>query len=281
VSDPVAPVQRWWAEHPMTYGDVHGEATAERGTPTFFASVDRRFLEWNRPLHGRRPFERIFPYDHYRGARVLEVGCGMGTMASIWAREGALVTAVDLNPTAAEQTRRRFELLGLEGEILQADGRELPFESGAFDYCWSWGVLHHSPDLKRSLSELLRVVRPGGGYGVMVYHRRSLLHAYMTRYVEGFLHLERRFLTDRELASRYGDAAREEGNPYTWPVTRSELRAMLDAAGGRGHIRVLGTDLDSGVRLMLPGLGDLVPTALKKPWARRLGWSLWAHGQRR
>ena len=53
----------------------------------------------------------IFPYDRYRGGRVLEVGCGMGTMASIWAREGAHVTAVDLNVTAVEQTRRRFELL--------------------------------------------------------------------------------------------------------------------------------------------------------------------------
>jgi 2-polyprenyl-3-methyl-5-hydroxy-6-metoxy-1,4-benzoquinol methylase len=118
MSDAVAEVQRWWAEHPMTYGDVHGDAAAERGTPAFFASIDDRFLAWNRPLHGRRPFDRIFPFDRYRGARVLEVGCGMGTMASIWAREGAHVTAVDLNPTAVEQTRRRFELLGLDGEIL-------------------------------------------------------------------------------------------------------------------------------------------------------------------
>jgi SAM-dependent methyltransferase len=281
VSDAVADVERWWSEHPMTYGDVHGRAADELGTPAFFASVDRRFLEWNRPLHGRRPFERLFPYDRHRAGRVLEVGCGMGTMASIWAREGARVTAVDLNPTAVEQTRRRFELLGLDADVIRADARELPFETGAFDYVWSWGVLHHSPDLARSLHELLRVVRTGGGYGVMLYHRHSLLHGYMTRYVEGFLHMERHFLDEVGLASRYGDAAREEGNPHTWPVTRPELRAMLAAAGGDGQIRVLGTDLDSVLRLVLPGLGDLWPTAAKKPWARRLGWSLWAHGQRR
>lgn len=281
MSQPATDVQRWWADHPMTYGEVHGEAADGLGTPAFFASVDERFLDWNRPLHGSRPFDRIFPYDEYRGARVLEVGCGMGTMASCWAREGAQVTAVDLNPTAVAQTRRRFELLGLQGDIRQADGRELPFADGEFDFVWSWGVLHHSPDLARSLQELLRVARPGGGYGVMLYHRRSLLHAYMTRYVEGWLHLERRFLDDVQLASRYGDAAREEGNPHTWPVTRPELRSMLDAAGGDGRIRVLGTDLDSVLRLMLPGLGDVLPPALKKPWARRFGWSLWAHGHRR
>jgi SAM-dependent methyltransferase len=281
VSDAAASVEQWWAEHPMTYGDVHGEADEQRGAPAFFASVDRRFLEWNRPLHGARPFERIFPYDRYEGGRVLEVGCGLGTMASLWAREGARVTAVDLNETAVEQTRRRFELLGLDGEIRQADGRELPFEDGAFDYAWSWGVLHHSPDLRRSLRELLRVVRPGGGYGVMLYHRRSLLHGYMTRYLEGFVHMERRFLSELELASRYGDAAREEGNPHTWPVTRAELRGMLDAAGADAEVRVLGTDLDNVLRFMAPGLGDVLPAAMKTPWARRLGWSLWAHGQRR
>jgi len=281
VSDATKDVQRWWAEHPMTYGDVHGESRDELGSPSFFADVDSTFLDWNRPLHDARPFGRLFPYDEHRGARVLEVGCGMGTMASLWAREGAKVTAVDLNPTAVSQTRRRFELLGLEGDIREADGRELPFDDGAFDYVWSWGVLHHSPDLGRSLRELLRVVRPGGGYGVMVYHRRSFLHAYMTRYVEGFLHLEGRFLDDLALASRYGDAAREEGNPHTWPVTKRELRAMLEAAGADVDVRVLGTDLDSVLRLMLPGLGDLLPAALKKPWARRFGWSLWAHGRRR
>jgi SAM-dependent methyltransferase len=281
MTDVAREVESWWAEHPMTYGDVHGESSDGLGTEAFFAEVDARFLEWNQSLHGRRPFERIFPYDRYRGARVLEVGCGMGTMASCWAREGALVTAVDLSSTAVAQTGRRFELLGLDGAILQADGRELPFDNGTFDYVWSWGVLHHSPDLGGSLQELLRVTRPGGGYGLMVYHRRSLLHWYMTRYVEGLVHLESRFLSDLALASRYGDAAREEGNPHTWPVTIPELREMLVAAGASARIRVLGTDLDSVLRLMLPGLGDLLPTALKKPWARRFGWSLWAHGRRR
>src|SRR4051794_40372007 len=126
----------------------------------------------------------------------------------------------------------------------------------------------------------MRVVRPGGGFGIMVYHRRSLLHWYMTGYIEGFLHMERRFLGPVALASRYGDAAREEGNPHTWPVTRGELRGMLPRHAGDVAIRPLGTDLDSVLQLLVPRVGGRLPRFMKKPWARRLGWSLWAHGHR-
>ena len=228
----VGEVRDWWAEHPMTYGETHGETAYaegayEPGSREFFDRVDAEFHSWNTPLHGAEPFDRLFPYREFGASpRVLEVGCGMGTMAMHWARHGARITAVDLNPTAIERTRQRFELHGLQGDIRLADGRELPFEPGEFDYAYSWGVLHHSPSIEDSLAQLLRTVRPGGGYGVMVYHRRSLLHWYVTEYLEGFLHRERRFVDALGLASRYGDAAREEGNPHTWPMTKDELRAL-------------------------------------------------------
>jgi SAM-dependent methyltransferase len=198
-----------------------------------------------------------------------------------WARRGARMTAVDLNPTAIERTRRRFELHGLDGDIQLADGRSLQFDDDAFDYAYSWGVLHHSPDIEQSLTELMRVVRPGGGFGVMLYHRRSLLQWYVTDYLEGFLHMENRFLNPLELASRYGDAAREEGNPHTWPMTKAEVRAAFAPFSDDVAIRVLGTDVDGVLDQVTPGLGAAVPAFFKKPWARRFGWSLWAHGHKR
>lgn len=281
-------IEQWWADNPMTYGATHGKAeyagstSVTLGTPEFFDRVDREFYGWNAPLHGRRPFERLFPYDDYGPEdHVLEVGCGMGTMAMNWARAGVRMTAVDLNEVAVEQTRRRFELFDLGGAIFQTDARKLPFEDASFAYAYSWGVLHHSPDVEGSLAEMLRVIRPGGGFGVMVYHRRSLLHWYMTEYVEGFLHYERRFLDSLQLASRYGDAAREEGNPHTWPMTKRELLDALRPFSDDARVRVLGTDVDFVLNTMVPGLPRLMPAALKKPWARRFGWSLWAFGHRR
>ncbi|MEA2478757.1 MAG: hypothetical protein QOJ07_679 [Thermoleophilaceae bacterium] len=283
----VGEIREWWADNPMTYGETHGRASYREGsydpeTIAFFDRVDAEFHSWNKPLHGAEPFDRLFPFTEFGASpKVLEVGCGMGTMAMHWARHGARMTAVDLNPTAIERTRRRFELHGLEGDIQLADGRSLEFADDSFDYAYSWGVLHHSPDIERSLAELMRVVRPGGGFGVMLYHRRSLLQWYVTEYLEGFLHMESRFLDPLGLASRYGDAAREEGNPHTWPMTKAEVRAAFEPFSGDIAIRVLGTDVDGVLDQVTPGLGAAVPTLFKKPWARRFGWSLWAHGHKR
>jgi hypothetical protein len=137
-------VRGWWKKNPMSYGESHGvpvygNQTYEFGTREFFERLDETFYSWNRPLHGARPFDRLFPYEKYKGQRVLEIGCGMGTMIMNWARAGARVTAVDLNPFSIEQTRRRFALFGLEGAIEPMDARSLAFPDGAFDYVYSWG----------------------------------------------------------------------------------------------------------------------------------------------
>lgn len=278
-------VAHWWADNPMTYGsDVHGSLVIhgkrlEFGTKDYYEELDKEFYRWNKHLHGDRPFSRIFPYEEYRGKRVLEVGCGQGTMASNWAREGADVTAVDLNPQAVEQTKHRFELLGLDGNIQTADGRVLPFDDGSFDYVYSWGVLHHSPDLEQSLSELIRVLKGGGGFGVMLYNRRSLMQWWVIEYVEGFLHYEKRFLTPLQLTSRYTDGAEREGNPHTWPVTKQEMRDFFASHGIDVQLDILGDHLS--IRYYLPPvLRDLLPAPLARPWTRRFGWSLWSHGKK-
>jgi SAM-dependent methyltransferase len=141
-------------------------------------------------------------------------------------------------------------------------------------------VLHHSPDLARSIAELMRVLKPGGGFGVMLYNRRSFLYGYMVRFLEGFLHREARFLTPVELASRYGDGAREEGNPHTWPITRPEARQLFGAYSRDVAIRAFGTDLDGILPFIVPGIGQALPRWARKPWARRFGWSLWIAGHK-
>lgn len=288
--DVKASIRDWWASHPMTYGDVHGEGRyrapdgttvrVERGTRAFFERADETFHRWNAPLHvGERRFARIFDYDAYKGRRVLEVGCGMGCMAMHWAREGAQVTAVDLNPVAVEQARRRFELFGLSGDVREADAETLPFADATFAWAWSWGVLHHTPGTRRAIREMHRVLEPGGRIGLMLYHRDSFLFRFLVRWQEGYVNREREFLTPLDLASRYGDGDRAEGNPHTWPVTKDEARDLVsDFEDVR--VEVLGTDVPNVLDTWWPALGQRLPQRWTRALARRFGWSLWITGRK-
>jgi SAM-dependent methyltransferase len=92
-----------------------------------------------------------------RGAlRLLDFGCGTGTMAGYLARFGN-VTAVDADAEAVEFCHTR----GLE-DVRQLSGSTLPFAGGEFDVATSFDVLEHIEDDFVALTELHRVLKPGG-----------------------------------------------------------------------------------------------------------------------
>jgi SAM-dependent methyltransferase len=89
--------------------------------------------------------------------RVLEVGCGWGELAAWIARDtGAEVVAVDLSERMVELARSE----GVDARI--ADVQKLPFADATFDVAVAAWMLYHVPDLDRGVSELARVLRPGG-----------------------------------------------------------------------------------------------------------------------
>ena len=291
-TDPVkADIRAWWAASPMTYAEDHGATEfrlpdggverVEIGTHRFFQLSDQTFYRWNESLHtDEGPFGRIFDYAEFRGKRVLEIGCGLGCMAMNWAMRGAKVTAIDLNPVAVDHTRRRFSLFDLDGSILEADAERLPFKDQCFDFVYSWGVLHHTRGIGRAIGEIRRTLAPGGRTGLMLYNRHSLLYRYMVAYQEGLVHAESCFLDQVELASRYGDGARAEGNPHTWPVTEREVRRDLLSSFEDVSIRRLGTDVPDVIDTWAPRLSRLMAMPMRKALARRFGWSLWITARR-
>lgn len=284
-------IRDWWASNPMTYGAEHGKATytaedgskvvVEYGSREFFEYADKVFYGWNTAQHNEKGyFGKLFNYDRYKGKPVLEIGCGMGCMAMNWAKHGALLTAVDLNPIAVTQTRRRFEIFGFPADIREADAENLPYEDNTFDYIYSWGVLHHTPRTKQALDEVYRVLRPGGEIGVMLYHRNSILFRYLVQYIEGFFHMENKFLSPLELASRYGDGAAAEGNPHTWPVTGKEVREDLFTRFSNVKTGLLGSDLVNIFNQWGHNFGNKLPKPLLRSCARRWGWSIWITAQK-
>jgi SAM-dependent methyltransferase len=92
-----------------------------------------------------------------RPARILEVGCGEGELAERMQSElGAEVVALDQSERMVEITRAR----GVDAWV--GDVQALPFADGEFDCAVAAWMLFHVPNVDRALSELARVLRPGG-----------------------------------------------------------------------------------------------------------------------
>jgi len=158
-------VRDFWEETPCGTRDID----VPEGSAEFFAR-----LEQDRDR--TQPFiSRFARFDEQRGKRVLEVGVGPATDFVRFARAGARLTGVDFTEHAVRLARRRLELEGLEADLRIADAERLPFEDAAFDFVFSWGVVHHTESPDAAMREILRVTRPGGEVCVMVYHRRSLV----------------------------------------------------------------------------------------------------------
>src|SRR5205085_8203473 len=141
-----------WGQDPC--GAVHGREH-EFGTRQFFDEVERyRYKEYAPWM------PEVMGFDNFAGARLLEVGCGMGTDLLQFARGGARCTGIDLTPRSVQISRHRFRLYEIDGAFMIADGEHLPFRSESFDLVYSNGVLHHTPDPRRALREVHRVLRP-------------------------------------------------------------------------------------------------------------------------
>ena len=120
----------------------------------------------------------ILPFADFgeaKGRKVLEIGLGLGADHECFARAGADLHGIDLTPRAVEITRRRLEMQGLKSELRVGDAEALPYADRSFDLVYSWGVIHHSPNTAQAAREILRVLKPGGSFRVMVYHTWSLV----------------------------------------------------------------------------------------------------------
>src|SRR5467141_1579389 len=103
----IARVRDYWNDRPCNIR----HSTAPVGTKEYFDEVEARkyFVEYHIP--GFAEFKR------WRGKKVLEIGCGIGTDTINFARAGAQVTTVDLSEKSMELARQRAAVLGLEERI--------------------------------------------------------------------------------------------------------------------------------------------------------------------
>jgi SAM-dependent methyltransferase len=207
-TDALANVRAFWDAHPC---GAHFVDAPFASKPFFEQYAAYRYrVEWHLP--------ELVPFDRYAGKRVLEIGCGLGTDGTMFARNGALYTGVDLTPAAVEATTRHFRALDLPGRFLVQNAELLPdLDDASFDLVYSHGVLHHSKDISATFRQVHRVLEPGGAFVLMLYHRRSFNH-----YVRILLYLRTRALAYAALRPLLPDRLRAG----TYETHYQNFRAM-------------------------------------------------------
>jgi ubiquinone/menaquinone biosynthesis C-methylase UbiE/uncharacterized protein YbaR (Trm112 family) len=103
-----------------------------------------------------------------RGKTVLDAGCGSGRFTSLLASHGARIVGVDIDSTGLHQASEAIADYK-DAHFVQADLFSLPFRPGAFDFIYSLGVLHHTPDPKAAFLNLTRLLKAGGQIAAWVY----------------------------------------------------------------------------------------------------------------
>ncbi len=115
-------------------------------------------------------------FESLKGLNVLEIGYGLGSDAVLIAKKARKYFGIDLSEVSYKVTSRRMELFNIKNYDLSiGSSTDLPYENNSFDFVYSWGVIHHSGDIKRSLQEIYRVLKKGGKSKIMVYNKNSLI----------------------------------------------------------------------------------------------------------
>lgn len=210
----IGKVRDYWNARPCNVR----HSPAEVGTREYFDQVEARkyFVEPHIP--GFADFEK------WRGKRVLEIGCGIGTDTINFARAGAEVTAVDLSVESLDLTRKRADVFGLSDRIqffeVNAERLSEFIPAEKYDLVYSFGVIHHSPAPEKIIAEVREnFTRSGTTLKLMVYNRSSWK-------VLGMLFSERlRFWDLDAVIARHSEA--QTGCPVTYSYSKRTVPNLV------------------------------------------------------
>lgn len=205
-------VRQYWNRRPCNVR----HSRAEVGTRQYFDEIEARkyFVEPHIP--GFAQFER------WRGRKVLEIGCGIGTDSVNFARHGADLTVIDVSNESLALCRRRFEQYGLTARFYQGNAEQLdeivPIEQ--YDLVYSFGVIHHTPNPARVIEKITRCLGPQSELRLMLYSKWCWKTAWIIlRYGKG------RFWKAARLVAEHSEA--QTGCPVTYTYSARELRNGL------------------------------------------------------
>jgi SAM-dependent methyltransferase len=216
------------------------------------------------------------------GERLLEIGLGYGTVSQRLAEAGFDYHGLDIAAGPVDMVRHRLAMLGdpeAERRVIQGSALEIPHPDGAFGHVVTIGCLHHTGDLPKAVSEVHRVLAPGGTAMVMLYNRHSLRQLGLRLLALAARARGRGDLAEDRVRAAYDADSGGEAAPATVFVTARQVREELFAPFA--DVRIERHNFDATPLLSIGGRTLVLSRELALPTlARVLGLDLYIHARK-
>lgn len=278
--------EEWWDSNPFTYNGKLGVGKQEVDVSNldlaYFDTADRKYIKHTEPgtQHKDTPvFSNYIDFESLRGKRVLDIATGTGFATVTFAKFGAQVTGIDLTDYAVAQTKRNFELRGLQGEVIKMDAQKLDFPDNTFDFVCAHGCLMHMPDTQGAVKEIYRVLKPGGKVYAWMYNK-GWYYWFGIMFLRGVLlgKLIKYRFNDLKMTSRYSDGLEDGGNPHTKFYTPRGFEKLFKNANFESvEVSVNNSTAEWKTWPMRSfSFGWIVPKGLQKFLSEKMSWGLGA-----
>jgi SAM-dependent methyltransferase len=208
-------VKEYWNSRPCNIR----HSSKEIGSLEYFEEVEKRkyFVEPHIPVFADFPV--------WKGKKVLEIGCGIGTDTVNFCRNGAILTSVDLSEESLKISKQRIGVYGYEADIHFANAETLSdyIEVKPYDLIYSFGVLHHTPNPIEAFKEVKKFMNAESEFRMMVYYKGAfkvfqILEEYDFNYNEA-----------ESLIAMHSEA--QTNCPVTYSYTPKEITEILESLG--------------------------------------------------
>jgi len=158
-------VKKFWNDRPCNIK----HSSKELGTIEYFDEVELK------KFRAEPHIIKFTEFPQWKNKKVLEVGCGLGTVGINFALNGADYTGVELSKESLEIVKKRFEVYNQSGKFYLGNAEELSsfVHIEIYDLIYSFGVIHHSPHPEKIISEIKKYMNENSVLKIMLYAKDS------------------------------------------------------------------------------------------------------------
>ena len=158
-------VKKFWNDRPCNIK----HSSKELGTMEYFDEVELK------KFRAEPHILKFTEFPQWKNKKVLEVGCGLGTVGINFALNSADYTGVELSKESLEIAKKRFEVYNQSGKFYLGNAEELSsfVHIETYDLIYSFGVIHHSPHPEKIISEIKKYMNENSVLKIMLYAKDS------------------------------------------------------------------------------------------------------------